>query len=98
MESPDAAASFYMSMGQAPPGSSPEMPTERKINRREQTMAKFSIMLFGIDSYTKENMYLPYKLEAKNANAAVREARKRAKSAYPEFIEDGDPDVEVVRR
>ena len=83
-----------MSMGQAPPGSSPEMPTERKINRREQTMAKFSIMLFGIDSYT----YLPYKLEAKNANAAVREARKRAKSAYPEFIEDGDPDVEVVRR
>lgn len=62
-------------------------------------MAKFSIMLFGIDSYTKENMYLPYKLEAKkNANAAVREARKRAKSAYPEFIEDGDPDVEVVRR
>lgn len=32
-------------------------------------MAKFSIMLFGIDSYTKENMYLPYKLEAKNANA-----------------------------
>lgn len=65
MEPPDAAASFYMSMGQAPPGSSPEMPTERKINRREQTMAKFSIMLFGIDSYTKENMYLPYKLEAK---------------------------------
>lgn len=61
-------------------------------------MAKFSIMLFGVDSYTKENMYLPYKLEAKNANAAVREARKRAKSAYPEFIEDGDPDVEVVRR
>lgn len=61
-------------------------------------MAKFSIMLFGIDSYTKENMYLPYKLEAKNANAEVREARKRAKSACPEFIEDGDPDVEVVRR
>lgn len=28
-------------------------------------MAKFSIMLFGIDSYTKENLYLPYKLEAK---------------------------------
>ena len=37
-------------------------------------MAKFSIMLFGIDSYTKENLYLPYKLEARNANAAVREA------------------------
>ena len=56
-------------------------------------MTKFSIMLFGIDSYTKENLYLPYKLEAKNANAAVREARKHAKSAYPEFIEDGEPDV-----
>ena len=24
-------------------------------------MAKFSIMLFGIESYTKENLYLPYK-------------------------------------
>ena len=42
-------------------------------------MAKFSIMLFGIDSYTKENLYLPYKLEARNANAAVREARKHAR-------------------
>ena len=30
-------------------------------------MAKFSIMLFGIDSYTKENLYLPYKLEARRA-------------------------------
>lgn len=60
-------------------------------------MAKFSIMLFGIDSYTKENLYLPYKLEARNANAAVREARKHAKSAYPKFIEDGEPDVEVVK-
>lgn len=61
-------------------------------------MAKFSIMLFGFDSYTKSRMWLPYKLEVGNADAAVREARKRAKSAYPEFIEDGDPDVEVVRR
>ena len=26
-------------------------------------MAKFSIMLFGIDSYTKNKMQLPYKLE-----------------------------------
>lgn len=74
MEPTGAAASFYMSMGQAPPGSSPEMPTERKINRREQTMAKFSIMLFGIDSYTKENMYLPYKLEAK---MRMRQSAKR---------------------
>ncbi len=95
---PPGAAAFYMSMGKALPGSSPEVPTDR-INRREQTMAKFSIMLFGIDSYTKgKNLYLPYKLEARNANAAVREARKHAKSAYPEFIEDGEPDVEVVRR
>lgn len=61
-------------------------------------MAKFSIMLFGFDSYTKSRMWLPYKLEAGNADAAVREARKHAKSAYPEFIEDGEPDVEVVKR
>ena len=61
-------------------------------------MAKFSIMLFGIDSYMNEKLYLPYNLEAKNANAAVREARKSAKSAYPEFSECGEPDVEVVRR
>lgn len=61
-------------------------------------MAKFSIMLFGIDSYTKEICICRISWKQKNANAAVREARKRAKSAYPEFIEDGDPDVEVVRR
>ena len=29
-----------MSMGQALPGSNPEMPTDGMINRREQTMAK----------------------------------------------------------
>lgn len=87
-----------MSMGQAPPGSSPEVPTERKINRREQTMAKFSIMLFGFDSYTKSRMWLPYKLEAGNADAAVREARARAGRAYPEFVEDERPDVEVMKR
>ena len=97
MEPPDAAASFYMSMGQAPPGSSPEVPAE-KINRREQTMAKFSIMLFGFDSYTKSRMWLPYKLEAEKADAAVREARARAGRAYPEFVEDERPDVEVVKR
>jgi len=74
------------------------MPTDGMINRREQTMAKFSIRLFGIDSYTKSNIYMLYKLDAKNANVAVREARKRAKSSYPEFIEDGEPDVEVVKR
>lgn len=38
-------------------------------------MAKFSIMLFGIDSYTKNKMQLPYKLDAKSSDAALREAR-----------------------
>jgi len=61
-------------------------------------MAKFSIMLFGIDSYTKENLYLPYKLEARNANAALREARMRAMTFYPRFKETDKPDVEVVKR
>ena len=58
-------------------------------------MAKFSIMLFGFDSYTKSRMWLPYKLEAEKA---VREARARAGRAYPEFVEDERPDVEVVKR
>ena len=61
-------------------------------------MAKFSIMLFGFDSYTKSRMWLPYKLEAEKADAAVREARARAGRAYPEFVEDERPDVEVVKR
>lgn len=61
-------------------------------------MAKFSIMLFGFDSYTKSRMRLPYKLEAEKADAAVREARKRAKTFYPRFEETEKPDVEVVRR
>ncbi len=54
-------------------------------------MAKFSIMLFGIDSYTKENLYLPYKLEARNANAAVREAQKKMKNIFyhEEYTIDG---------
>lgn len=33
-------------------------------------MAKFSIMLFGIDSYTKNKMQLPYKLDAKSSDLA----------------------------
>lgn len=98
MEPPGAAASFCMSMGQAPTGSSPEMPTDGMINRREQTMAKFSIMLFGIDSYTKHKMQLPYKLDAKTADAALREARMCAMTFYPRFKETEKPDVEVVRR
>lgn len=61
-------------------------------------MAKFSIMLFGIDSYTKHQMKLPYKLDAKTADAALREARMCAMTFYPRFRETGKPDVEVVRR
>lgn len=61
-------------------------------------MAKFSIMLFGIDSYTKHQMQLPYKLDAKTVEAALREARMRAMTFYPRFRETGKPDVEVVKR
>lgn len=87
-----------MSMGQALPGSNPEMPTDGMINRSEQTMAKFSIMLFGIDSYTKHQMQLPYKLDAKTAETALREARMCTMTFYPRFREMGKPDVEVVKR
>ena len=87
-----------MNMGQALPGSNPEMPTDGMINRREQTMAKFSIMLFGIDSYTKHQMQLPYKLDAKTAETALREARMCTMTFYPRFRETGKPDVEVVKR
>lgn len=61
-------------------------------------MAKFSIMLFGVDSYTKARMWLPYKLDAKSADAALREARMRARTFYPRFEETEKPDVEVVGR
>lgn len=61
-------------------------------------MAKFSIMLFGIDGYTKHQMQLPYKLDAKTANAALREARMCAMTFYPRFKETEKPDVEVVKR
>lgn len=61
-------------------------------------MAKFSIMLFGFDSYTKSRMWLPYKLEAEKADAAVREARMCAMTFYPRFSETEKPDVEVVKR
>jgi hypothetical protein len=61
-------------------------------------MAKFSIMLFGIDGYTKHQMQLPYKLDAKTADAALREARMCAMTFYPRFKETGKPDVEVVKR
>ena len=55
-------------------------------------------MLFGIDSYTKNKMQLPYKLDAKSSDAALREARMCAMTFYPRFRETEKPDVEVVRR
>ena len=61
-------------------------------------MAKFSIMLFGFDSYTKSRMWLPYKLDAKSADVALREERMCAMTFYPRFEETEKPDVEVVKR
>ena len=61
-------------------------------------MDMYSVALYGIDSYTRRRLYLPYKMEAESANVAVREARKRAKTFYPRFEETEKPDVEVVRR
>lgn len=56
------------------------------------------IMLFGIDSYTKNKMRLPYKLDAKSSDAALREARMCAMTFYPRFSETEKTDVEVVKR
>lgn len=61
-------------------------------------MAKFSIMLFGIDNYTKHQMQLQYKLDAKTADVALREARMCAMTFYPRFKKTGKPDMEVVKR
>nr|UWG85575.1 MAG: hypothetical protein [Bacteriophage sp.] len=55
-------------------------------------------MLFGIDSYTKNKMQLPYKLDAKSSDAALREARMCAMTFYPRFSETEKTDVEVVKR
>lgn len=38
-------------------------------------MERYSIALHGTDSYTKQPMYLPYKLDAASAKAALHEAR-----------------------
>lgn len=53
---------------------------------------------YGIDSYTKNKMQLPYKLDAKSSDAALREARMCAMTFYPRFSETEKPDVEVVKR
>lgn len=61
-------------------------------------MERYSIALYRIDSYTKQTMYLPYKLDAVNAKAALHEARMCAMTFYPRFRETKKPDVEVIRK
>lgn len=54
--------------------------------------------LHGIDSYTKQPMYLPYKLDAASVKGALHEARMCAMTFYPRFRETEKPDVEVIRK
>lgn len=61
-------------------------------------MERYSIALHGIDSYTKQPMYLPYKLDAESVKGALRESRMRAMTFYPRFRETEKPDVEVIRK
>ena len=61
-------------------------------------MERYSIALHGIDSYTKQPMYLPYKLDAASVKAALHEARTCAMSFYPSIRETEKPDVEVIRK
>ena len=56
-------------------------------------MERYSIALHGIDSHTKQPMYLPYKLDA-----ALHEARMCTMTVYPRFRETEKPDVEVIRK
>lgn len=44
------------------------------------------------------SMQLPYKLDAKSSDAALREARMCAMTFYPRFSETEKTDVEVVKR
>lgn len=61
-------------------------------------MERYSIALHGIDSYTKQSMYLPYKLDAVSVKATLHEARMCAMTFYPRFQETKKPDVEVIRK
>ena len=61
-------------------------------------MERYSIALHGIYSYTKQPMYLPYKLNAVSVKTALHEARMRAMTFYPRFRETQKPDVEVIRK
>ena len=87
-----------MSKGQARPGSTPGLPAEKKYNERRKTVERYGVALHGIDSYTKEYMYLPYKFDAASAETAIRRARMCAKAYYPRFQETKKPDVEVIRK
>lgn len=85
---------LFMSKGQARPGSIPGLPAEENKTKGENN----SIALHGIDSYTKQPMYLPYKLDAASVKAALHEARMCAMTFYPRFRETEKPDVEVIRK
>jgi len=61
-------------------------------------MERYSIALHGIDSYTKQPMYLPYKLDAASVKGVLHEARMCAMTFYPRFRETEKPDVEVIRK
>lgn len=88
---------LFMSKGQARPGSIPGLPAEKNKTKGEK-MERYSIALHGIDSYTKQPMYLPYKLDAESVKAALHEARMCAMTFYPRFRETEKPDVEVIRK
>ena len=62
-------------------------------------MAKFSIMLFGIDSYTK-NQGCSYRTSwtQKCSDAALREARMCAMTFIRGLVKRQKTDVEVVKR
>lgn len=68
----------------------------------DQTLLPYGTVLYialhGIDSYTKQPMYLPYKLDAASVKAALHEARMCAMTFYPRFRETKKPDVEVIRK
>lgn len=61
-------------------------------------MERYGVALYGIDSYTKEYMYLPYKFDVVSGDTAIRRARTCAKAYYPRFQETQKPDVEVIRK
>lgn len=51
-------------------------------------MDKYSVTLYGIDTYTKYQTALTYHLEAPDAGTAINLARLTASRSYPEFEEN----------